>query len=248
MVLYGSEFPGNDYPPPDPEPNGGGIGEKPPASGGCGAGMVETGLDAQGKPMNGRECVSIAEADRRTTLAVGPMGGVTQEPGKTPGAGGGGTPRPGSYAYDPGAVPQFKAPAFTFNEQFRYPSFEEAQNEPGYRFRLDSGLGALQNSAAARGTLRSGATLKGLNDYAQNFASQEYGNVANRSLQGFQTRRDTAQQAWENLFRGAQAEYAPNLVGWQTRAQLGDNGLNRQWDAWRYDNLSAADILAALGR
>jgi hypothetical protein len=166
-----------------------------------------------------------------------------------PGAGsgpGGATPRPDSYRHNPGPVPVFTAPKFTFDEQFRYPTFEEAQNEPGFQFQLQNGLGALQNSAAARGTLRGGATLKALNDYAQNFAAQGYGNVANRALQGFQTRRDTAQQAWENLFRGSQAEFAPRLVGWQTNAQLGDNALNRQWDAFRWDNLSARDLLDAI--
>ncbi len=52
--------------------------------------------------------------------------------------------------------------------------------DPSYRFRLDQGLGAVNRSAAARGKSLSGQTLKALNDYAQNFASQEYNNVYDR--------------------------------------------------------------------
>lgn len=54
------------------------------------------------------------------------------------------------------------------------------QQDPGYQFRMDQGLKGIQGSAAARGLNQSGATLKALNDYAQNTASQEYGNVYNR--------------------------------------------------------------------
>lgn len=47
---------------------------------------------------------------------------------------------------------------------------------PGYQFRLDQGTKAVQNSAAARGRLFSGATQKAVNDYAQNTASGEFQN------------------------------------------------------------------------
>jgi hypothetical protein len=45
---------------------------------------------------------------------------------------------------------------------------------PGYQFRLGEGLKALERSAAARGTLLTGGTLKGLQRYAQDYASGEY--------------------------------------------------------------------------
>ena len=50
------------------------------------------------------------------------------------------------------------------------------ENTPGYQFRLGEGLKALERSAAARGTLLTGGTLKGLQRYAQDVASTEYGN------------------------------------------------------------------------
>lgn len=59
-------------------------------------------------------------------------------------------------------------------------AMSDYQQDPGYQFRLDQGMNALERSAAARGNLLSGGTLKGLTNYAQGMASQEYGNAANR--------------------------------------------------------------------
>ena len=52
--------------------------------------------------------------------------------------------------------------------------------DPSYQFRLGEGQKALERSAAARGSLYSPATSKALMDYAQNLASQEYGNIYDR--------------------------------------------------------------------
>lgn len=52
--------------------------------------------------------------------------------------------------------------------------------DPGYQFRLAEGQKALERSAAARGLLSSGSTLKGIENYAQGAASQEYQNAFNR--------------------------------------------------------------------
>lgn len=49
------------------------------------------------------------------------------------------------------------------------------ENTPGYQFRLGEGLKALERSAASRGTLLTGGTLKGLERFGQNYASNEYG-------------------------------------------------------------------------
>ena len=58
--------------------------------------------------------------------------------------------------------------------------------DPGYAFRLEQGMKGLQNSAAAKGLLSSGSTLKGVIDYNSGMASQEYGNAYNR----YQTNRN----------------------------------------------------------
>jgi hypothetical protein len=52
--------------------------------------------------------------------------------------------------------------------------------DPGYAFRLSEGMKALERSAAARGGLLSGQTLKGINRFGQDMGSQEYQNAFNR--------------------------------------------------------------------
>ena len=52
--------------------------------------------------------------------------------------------------------------------------------DPGYQFRLTEGQKAIERSAAARGGLNSGATLKALSRYGQGVASDEYQNAYNR--------------------------------------------------------------------
>jgi hypothetical protein len=59
-------------------------------------------------------------------------------------------------------------------------SADALAQDPSYQFRLNQGLEGVQSSAAAGGGLLSGATLKALNNYAQDQASQEYGNAFNR--------------------------------------------------------------------
>ncbi len=54
---------------------------------------------------------------------------------------------------------------------------------PGYQFRLDEGVNALDKSAAARGRLRSGAQNKALTRYGQGLASEEFGNYTSRLAQ-----------------------------------------------------------------
>lgn len=59
-------------------------------------------------------------------------------------------------------------------------TYTDLYSDPSYQFRLNQGLAAVQRSAAAKGGLFSGGTLKGLNDYAQGAASQEYGAAYSR--------------------------------------------------------------------
>jgi hypothetical protein len=54
------------------------------------------------------------------------------------------------------------------------------QQDPGYAFRMEEGLKALDRTAAARGGLLSGGALKGAQRYGQGLASQEYQNAYDR--------------------------------------------------------------------
>lgn len=54
--------------------------------------------------------------------------------------------------------------------------------DPGYKFRLNQGLKAIDaSSAAARGPGLSGATLKELERYGSDYASSEFGNIFSRA-------------------------------------------------------------------
>lgn len=118
-------------------------------------------------------------------------------------------------------VPKFTPPTFTA------PTAVTMQNDPGYQFRLNEGLKALQASAAARGVLNSGGTLKGIEDYGQNYASQEYGNVFNRALQTFGTAYQGAKDAYAPLFANYQ-----NLFGAEQNAGLA--AYNQAWQRYQF--------------
>jgi hypothetical protein len=53
---------------------------------------------------------------------------------------------------------------------------------PGYQYRLDQGLRGVENSAAAKGILQSGGTLKGIDREAQGLAAQDYNDQFNRMM------------------------------------------------------------------
>lgn len=57
------------------------------------------------------------------------------------------------------------------------------ETSPGYQFRVDEATKAIERSAAARGNLRSGATMDALQRRVQGVASSEYENYVNRLMQ-----------------------------------------------------------------
>lgn len=73
-----------------------------------------------------------------------------------------------------------------------YQSFgmTQFQADPGYGFRMSEGLKALERSAAARGLLQSGGTLKDITRFGQNLASAEYENAFSRYLSEREARMD----------------------------------------------------------
>jgi hypothetical protein len=74
-------------------------------------------------------------------------------------------------------------------------TMDQFQADPGYGFRLKEGLRALDQSAAARGGLLSGNQLRGVNEFGQNLASQEYMNAFNR----YQTERNARLNPLQSL-------------------------------------------------
>jgi len=57
---------------------------------------------------------------------------------------------------------------------------QDMYKDPGYAFRLNEGIKALDRSAAARGGLLSGNQLRGVTQFGQDYATNEYQNAFNR--------------------------------------------------------------------
>lgn len=66
---------------------------------------------------------------------------------------------------------------------FTPPSGQQVLNDdPGYNWRIQQGMKALEGGAAARGGLLSGGTVQAAQRFGQDLASQEYGNAYGRAL------------------------------------------------------------------
>jgi len=81
------------------------------------------------------------------------------------------------------------------------------QADPGYGFRMSEGVKALDRSAASRGGLLSGATLKGAQRFGQDLGSQEYQNAYNR----YQTNRANILNPLQSL--AGQGQTTANTLG-----------------------------------
>ena len=79
-------------------------------------------------------------------------------------------------------------------------SMADYEADPGYGFRVKEGMKAIERSAAARGGLLSGATLKGITRFGQDTASAEYLNAFNR----YQTNRANQLNPLQSLYGGGQ--------------------------------------------
>ena len=138
-----------------------------------------------------------------------------------------------SINYNLPGVPKFSYGNFT------PPDAAAVYADPGYQFRLSQGEQALQQSAAGKGLLRSGGTLKDILNYGQNYASNEYENAYNRALSTFQTNYGIAKD-----------EYAPQFAQWQVQAAAAQRAAEleyqRQWDQYLFGNVSATDQLNAI--
>jgi hypothetical protein len=89
---------------------------------------------------------------------------------------------------------------------------QDFEQDPGYAFRQAEGMRALERSAAARGNLLSGNTMKGIQRFGQDLASQEYGNAFNR----FQIERAARLNPLQSLMGAGQS--ASNVMTGATGA------------------------------
>lgn len=147
--------------------------------------------------------------------------------------------------HGPPRMAPFTAPGTLDPSQFAFtpPTAEDLARDPSYQFRLQEGQRALERSASARGGLLGGGFARGLERYAQDYASTEYGNVYNRAMGENQVRYGRALTANEARMQRAlqqyQTRYNAGMGRWQARMQ--------PWQALAFGGQQATQNLNQLG-
>ncbi len=104
----------------------------------------------------------------------------------------------------------FQKPADFSYANFQAPNAQSVLNEPGYQFRLTQGEQSLQNAKAAQGLIGTGATLKAILGYGQDYAGGEYQNAYNRDLGTYSTNRGNAFGNYTTNYNNAVDAYNTN--------------------------------------
>lgn len=119
---------------------------------------------------------------------------------------------------------------------FEAPTDITQQNDPGWQARMRLGTDAIERAAASRGTLNTGATLKDLMTYGQDYASNEYDKIYSRALGQYNTAY--------NIYTGNQNRLNNGLGN---IAGLGQNAANQTGNsASSYAN-SASNLITDIG-
>ena len=196
--------PNPSEPPPPPGPV---VGPTPPDNGGGGGG---------GSSWSGPSTGSLNSPYGRTFQRPDMAAAVKEALGLLPG------------------VPTYNAPELPTIDPWKEPGPEAIYNDPSFDFRKGIGEKALLNSRAAQGLTRSGGTLKDLLDYNQNFASQEWGNMRNRSLEGWRTNTDTTLRRAGMDQDRARSMYEPQFAEYQNKVAVASRTPQLAYDnAWR---------------
>lgn len=104
---------------------------------------------------------------------------------------------------------------------------------PGYQFRMDEGTRAVENSAASRGMLMSGGTLKDLTRFAQGTAAADYNDQFNRTMaiagggqQAATSGAQMGQQTAQNIGNAQMSAGNAKASGYMGAANSWINGIN----------------------
>ena len=122
------------------------------------------------------------------------------------------------------------------------------QADPGYGFRLSEGIKTLENSAASRGNLLSGATLKGIQKYGQGLASQEYQNAYNRYTGDQATQRNALASLTGFAPTASSAMQSGDMAYGTNAANLASNTANAMAGAGATRSSSYGNALAGIGQ
>lgn len=105
--------------------------------------------------------------------------------------------------------------------------------DPGYQFRMAEGEKGINRAAAARGGYDSGAALKSLNRFNQDFASNEFGNAFNRDAANKQS---IYQMLSGQSGQGLGAATNQGNIGLGAASQIGQNNMNQANNSWQAAN------------
>jgi hypothetical protein len=137
--------------------------------------------------------------------------------------------------------PSYQPPAAYASRPFVEPDYAASLQDPAYLFEASEGRRAMEQGAAARGVLNGGGTLKDINAWGQNFATQRVNDVRNRARDTWmvndQANRNTYQMNYQTQFtdpykyayQSALDAYTGQLSGWQTKAQVGQRQNEVDW-------------------
>lgn len=109
---------------------------------------------------------------------------------------------------------------------------------PGYQWELGQGLSAVQNSAAAKGGVSSGNTLKALQSYGTGLANQDFQQYLN-NLMGLSSQGLGAGQAIGQDAVGAAAAQAGGTIGQANEISKGIGSLGSIGAQYAYQNMFA---------
>jgi len=142
-------------------------------------------------------------------------------------------------------VPTFSgaqaAPDFPNIPRFAAPTAEEAMSDPGYKFVFDQGENALQNWAAARGTLNDSGTANALQQFGQAAAGQQYRQVWDRDFSQYQ---NDVQNQYISPFQAKYRTWSdsvlgPSMLAYSTQSaaaqHLNDTDYAHAWDRYLTD-------------
>ena len=125
------------------------------------------------------------------------------------------------------------------------PSQMDLKSDPGYQFRLDEGIQARDKSAASRGRLLSGAQNKAIEGFAQDAASQEYGNAYARYADQYAKETDAKARKYNMLSGLSQQGQASAARQAGATSQLASTGGNIMAQSGQAQNIAQQNMGAA---
>lgn len=131
------------------------------------------------------------------------------------------------------------------NTGFNAPTLQQAEQTPGYQFQLQQGTNAINQNAAANGTLLSGNTGVALENYGQNLAGTAYQQTYNNALNTYMANLNANQQGVNTGLNSTAQLGQFGQSAAQTTANIDLSGAQQQ--AQQINNAAAARASGYLG-